>query len=342
MKLLHRVGQRLATLRVSHQLFGSYGLLLVITVLVGAMAFLGLSRVYGAAMELSSQSLPGLGKLSEARIALLAAREFEVKHSRTSDTSYFAEYEEKIAEQDKTVDKQLADFLALYPGEADIGKAQGEVVKAWLAYREAQKKVIALGREKKQQDAADISDGLAATAYDTALGALDNLYGTAFRDGELAAAQASQVYKQTRAALLVLVGCALLLGLALAVLIPRNLLRQLGGEPAVAAQAVQAVAAGDLRARIDVPPGREASLLGRIRDMQVSLSDVVRTVRSDAHSVATASQQIASGNNDLSQRTEQQAASLQRTAAAMEQLGTTVGQNADNARQADQLAQRAS
>jgi methyl-accepting chemotaxis protein len=58
--------------------------------------------------------------------------------------------------------------------------------------------------------------------------------------------------------------------------------------------------------------------------------------------VATASAQIASGNSDLSGRTEEQASALEQTAASMEQLGSTVRQNADNARQANQLALNAS
>jgi methyl-accepting chemotaxis protein len=51
---------------------------------------------------------------------------------------------------------------------------------------------------------------------------------------------------------------------------------------------------------------------------------------------------IASGNNDLSARTEQQAASLQETAASMEQLSATIRLNAENAQQANQLALSAS
>jgi methyl-accepting chemotaxis protein len=342
MKLLHRTGRWLASLRVSHQLFGSFGLLLVLTLVVGGLADLGLSRVNAQASNLATQTLPSLGHLADARVALLAAREFEAKHGRSTDASYFSEYEEKIGEQTKVVDKSLADFIALHAGDADIGKLHTATAKAWQDYRDSIKKVVDLGRAKKHQDAADISDGLAATNFDTALGALDKLNKSAFEAGVAAGEQAALLYRQTRIAMLTLVGSALLLGLVLAVLIPRNLLRQLGGEPAVATRAVQAVATGDLRTPIAVPPGRESSLLGRIREMQASLADVVRAVRADAHSVAIASQQIASGNSDLSQRTEQQAASLQRTAAAMEQLGTTVGQNADHARQADQLAKSAS
>ena len=52
--------------------------------------------------------------------------------------------------------------------------------------------------------------------------------------------------------------------------------------------------------------------------------------------------EIASGNTDLSSRTEQQASALEETAASMEQLTATVKQNADNARQASQLAKSAS
>lgn len=59
-------------------------------------------------------------------------------------------------------------------------------------------------------------------------------------------------------------------------------------------------------------------------------------------SVATASTEIAQGNQDLSRRTEQQASALQQTAAAMEQLNTTVRSNTDSADQANQLAHGAS
>ena len=83
-------------------------------------------------------------------------------------------------------------------------------------------------------------------------------------------------------------------------------------------------------------------LLAALSDMQTALSRVVSDVRRNSDSVATASAQIAQGNQDLSQRTEQQASALQQTAATMDQLGATVRNNADNSRQANQLASGAS
>jgi methyl-accepting chemotaxis protein len=76
--------------------------------------------------------------------------------------------------------------------------------------------------------------------------------------------------------------------------------------------------------------------------MNANLHKVVGTVRQGAEGVSTASAEIASGNHDLSARTESQASSLEQTAASMEQLSSTVKQNADSARQANQLAVNAS
>jgi methyl-accepting chemotaxis protein len=72
------------------------------------------------------------------------------------------------------------------------------------------------------------------------------------------------------------------------------------------------------------------------------IAGVIDTVRASTTAVGSASQQIAAGTGDLSQRTSSQAAALEQTAASMEQLTSTVGQNADNARQANQLARSAS
>ncbi|XAH23154.1 methyl-accepting chemotaxis protein [Xylophilus sp. GW821-FHT01B05] len=105
----------------------------------------------------------------------------------------------------------------------------------------------------------------------------------------------------------------------------------------------ESIAKGDLTMPIKTHSRDETGLFLRaLAGMQQRLSGVVGEVRQHAESVATASAQIAQGNNDLSARTEQQASALEETAASMEQLGSTVRQNADNARQANQLALNAS
>jgi methyl-accepting chemotaxis protein len=79
----------------------------------------------------------------------------------------------------------------------------------------------------------------------------------------------------------------------------------------------------------------QATMVERLRGM-------VSQVSESSDSIRVASTEVASGNADLSQRTEQAAANLQRTASSMEQLTGTVRQSADAAAQANQLAASAS
>ena len=83
-------------------------------------------------------------------------------------------------------------------------------------------------------------------------------------------------------------------------------------------------------------------MMAQMKSMQESLAKVVNKVRRGADGVATASDQIAMGNNDLSARTENQASALQQTAASMGELETTVKKNAERAGLANQSAKSAS
>ena len=128
----------------------------------------------------------------------------------------------------------------------------------------------------------------------------------------------------------------------LGVVLSRSVLRQLGGEPVEAMRSVNAVSQGDLMVHIPLARGDSTSLMAALANMRDNLARVVSDVRSNAEGVATASAEIAQGNNDLSARTEQQASALEETAASMEELSSTVKNNAENALRANQLASSAS
>ncbi len=135
----------------------------------------------------------------------------------------------------------------------------------------------------------------------------------------------------------------LVLGVLAAGVLGVVFVRSITGPVREAVAVAQAVAAGDLSTTVRVRGSNEIwGLMQTLGDMSTKLAGVVSQVRQGAHGVATASTQIAQGNNDLAARTESQASALEETAASMEQLNATVKQNADNARQANQLALRAS
>ena len=99
------------------------------------------------------------------------------------------------------------------------------------------------------------------------------------------------------------------------------------------------VAEGDLTARmVGDYQGQFAEIRDSIEGSVTQLRTLIGQIQEAAGQINTAASEIAAGNQDLSARTEQQAASLEETAASMEELTATVKQNADSARQANQLA----
>lgn len=107
-------------------------------------------------------------------------------------------------------------------------------------------------------------------------------------------------------------------------------------------EAAQDIAQGNLAKAIEVSSHNEMGQLQQaLRDMSQGLVGIVSQVRSGTDAIFGASSEIAQGNLDLSTRTELQAATLESTALSMRELTATVRQNADNAREANQLAMTA-
>jgi methyl-accepting chemotaxis protein I, serine sensor receptor len=123
--------------------------------------------------------------------------------------------------------------------------------------------------------------------------------------------------------------------------IARALFTQLGGEPAYAAIIANAIAEGDLSVAVRIAPGDTRSVLYAMHAMRERLSTVIGTIQRAARGISHATSEIASGNADLSARTEKHAAGIQQTASSIEQLASTVLANAQHARQANLVATEA-
>lgn len=128
---------------------------------------------------------------------------------------------------------------------------------------------------------------------------------------------------------------------ALSFSVTRSVLRSTGGEPDEVARLANAVANGQLNVDVPVQAGDQHSVMASMAQMCSSLKKIVQSVHLSTDAIATGAQQIAIGNMDLSNRTEQQAANLQQTASAMEEFSGTVQTSAETARKASSLAQAA-
>ena len=203
-------------------------------------------------------------------------------------------------------------------------------------------KVIELRLDDQGAEATKLLLAEARPAYVEWLASINQLIDLEEAKNKTESANARSVAQNFLVLMLVTCCVAIALGVLGAWLITRSLVRQLGGEPEAAAEFARSVAQGDLSTPIEVKAGDRTSLMAQLQAMQASLATVVTNVRHGSQSVATASAEIAQGNNDLGARTESQASALEETAASMEELSSTVKQNADSAKQANQLAISAS
>ncbi|KEZ77126.1 methyl-accepting chemotaxis protein [Salinisphaera hydrothermalis] len=140
---------------------------------------------------------------------------------------------------------------------------------------------------------------------------------------------------------LILGGFALLVALAL-ILLARNIYGALGGETYEARRQLDRMATGDLSQATEIAKRHADSLMASVETMRRDLATMIAGIRHGSESIDSAAGEIADGNADLSTRTQQQAASLEETAASMEELTSTVSNNAGNANDASELATKSS
>ena len=118
----------------------------------------------------------------------------------------------------------------------------------------------------------------------------------------------------------------------------RGLLHRLGAEPDHLRQFAQRIADGSLATRFHQPVRGQDSVAAALEGMRDRLCTTVASIREGADSVASGSAQIASGNQDLAERTSRQACSLQAAAIGMADVTGSVQQTATHAQAADALA----
>ncbi|WP_116136256.1 methyl-accepting chemotaxis protein [Trinickia diaoshuihuensis] len=243
---------------------------------------------------------------------------------------------EAFQNDERTVDEQCKDLLAKLPQ----GSAR-DLVQQFLSAHETMGQGYRKGLDAFKAAQFD------PTAGDHEVAGVDRQPSTLLAQAahEIAAmsadASAQAAIHAHRASMIstALMLVALAVGLAGAIKFSRTITHPLNRAVGVA----RTVATGDLSSPIHAEGSDEiGELLAALHEMQANLSSVVSSVRRNAEGVAAASSQIAAGNLNLSQRTEEQAASLQETATSMEELTGTVRRTSANANDATSLAEKAS
>jgi methyl-accepting chemotaxis protein len=191
-------------------------------------------------------------------------------------------------------------------------------------------------------DAAKADKAAARTMLPEFLASFEELEGRLSKvsDGIEANAAAAEHGAQSSIGNAKLVGAVILvIAVLVALAVSSLIVRAITSGIASVAAVIKRMENGELGRSITISSRDEfGQLLTSLRATDARLSEIVGSVQASAQAVGEAARELAQGNDDLSQRTQVQAAALQETAASMEQMAANVKHNADNARAANQVA----
>ena len=330
---------KLSDLRIGAKLGAAFATIVVMTMALGIFAWSQLGAINNNVVDLATNWLPSIRVLGEIQDTLGQIRRAEGQHVIATAA------EDKKAQEEKT--RQLIQMLGaqekryqamLTPPEKPIYADYQQHRQAYLASSEKLAALSSQG-EDKLADTRAYFNGDARTTMQATFVDVQKLADINLKGADDSFRRSQDRYAQTLVWVTVAVALSLVLAVVLGLLLTRAIVRPL----AQAVSGAEHLAAGDLTVAVDVSGKDETGLLlSAMALMRDQFSQIVQRVRSNAEGVSSASAEIAMGNQDLSNRTEQQASALEQTAASMEELNATVKHNADNARGANQLAQSAS
>ena len=312
---------------------------LVFELIVGfAIGILNLSKANGALEEMYSDRLLALADLDDVG-RLLTLTQLNLVRASQPDAQNVAAMMDRVEANAQRVSARWAEYMDtdMLPQEKALAERFAAERKVFL--EQGLQPAIAAIRAQDTARAAQIVNGDMWRLFEPMNRTINELV-------EMQQQTAKADYEESqRTYQLVLAVCVagLLFGVVVATVLGWLLVRAIVLPLQAAVKIAGGVAQGDLTQKIDVRSNDETGrLMAALRDMNDSLVEIVTRVRAGTDNIATASNEIADGNLDLSSRTEQQAGSLEETASSMEELTSTVKQNADNARQANVLAGSAS
>ena len=331
----------LAKLEVGKRMALGFGLIILLSLVASATSMWQFVAMARQADEMSRDSMAKERLISDLNLVINAAVRRTMAISKSSDPSlakFFESDAKETASRATEIMKKLDKFELSAP-ERSVYEKMREKRELYTAAKNEAVKAQAAGDAKV---AGEIFDGKFVPLSKEYLAAVDEMAGMQRSRIDEQARKIQQMHSEGEAVLAVATLAVALAGVACSMLLTRGLLAQLGGEPGYAALLAKSIAQGKLDNQVKVRAGDHSSLVASMAKMQSDLARMVGEVREGAKIIASAAEEIASGNADLSARTETQASAVEGASASMARLTETVRQNLGGAGEARALAASAS
>jgi methyl-accepting chemotaxis protein len=332
---------KLTNLNVTARLAGGFGIVIVGALLLGATGWLGIERQSQVAHEVIDRDVQFTRAVASIRARVQMLRRFEKDMLlNAGNVDKVKEYKVKWDESRKRLDELVAN--ARTSATSDAENKRIEQLATQLAKYSTNMEQVELAMVGGQIKTAEAGyrkvDEFRQIVRDT-----ENVTQELFDGANKRIEGAKPVLEQIEHRVILVLGLVTALVLALAALIAFFIARSITVPVGYAVRVAEALAHGDLSQTVDVRSNDELGrLMLALRGTVQQLGGIVGRIKESSDKVNSAAREIAQANLDLSTRTEEQASALEETSASMQQMSATVGQNAQNARSANDLAAQAS
>ncbi|ART62051.1 methyl-accepting chemotaxis protein [Kushneria marisflavi] len=320
------------------RLSGSLAICIMLLLVVGALGIYSAHKSQQALEATYKYNVTAIEKLGAIRATLLSNRVKMVAEQRDHNTATALTTKSEMAQNDAITNAAMSTYLGVITNAEERQQAT-----------QLQQSITTLQSNlQRMMDIMATGDFVAAEAFNDAairqdykvvIPGIEDLLEREVADAGLHYQQSGTAYQAFRNIMFGVIALAIALSLALSIWLVRGIMTPLGKAHHFANELAQ----GNLAVETNITCRDEfGDMLRALTAMQHKMAGVIRSVSHNAVAVNDAAQSISHGNENLNQRTQEQATSLEETAASMEEITTTVRHNADNAAQADRLVREVS
>jgi len=327
-------------LKIATKLGLGFFTVLLLMAIMGAVALSEMSKVNEQSTEISTVWMPSINFIHQVNTATSDYRIAELNHVLADTPEKMAQYEKDMLTLLDSIKKNRDAYekLIMVDEERQLLAKFDQLFKSYLDVHE---QILVLSTALKTADATALMNGESQRLFNEFSATLLTLVEINVNGGNKASALGDEIYAAAQKFVSIMIAVSVALGILVAVLIVRGLVKQIGGEPAYAADVVSKVSAGDLTMKVQLKAGDNSSMLYAISEMVARLSQIVGEVRSAADNLSSASEEVSSTAQNMSQATSEQAASVEETSASVEEMSASVSQNTENAKITEGIASKA-
>jgi len=368
--------KQFANLKTAHKLAFSFGICLLLTLTVGAVAISRMALMNQVANQIATDPLPGTGSIGRIGNAIRQFRIYEYRHTLASNKSKWDQVETKARGELDTISRELHGYEKMITQTEDRENFD-RLKTLWNAYLGTHEQMISLSRQDEDKKVTALLNGQSLQQFEPIQETLDKMLGWNIKNGERLAQEGAGTYSSARSFVIILLVAALVCGFVMAGLLTRVIVPPLAQITSVAerlalgeadqevsyasrdevgrlaesframiayqkqmAGVAEAMAAGDLTQNVE--PKSPKDLLGSAFAAMIgNLRNLIRQVTDSSASVAASSSQLAASAEQSGQAATEIARTIQDVANAAGQSAMTSTEMAKGSEQQARAATEA-